>query len=58
MAEQSVIPAIQRRALARLSTLAIADDLYLAGGVAIAIHLGHRTSRDLDFLYPFDESRS
>jgi Nucleotidyl transferase AbiEii toxin, Type IV TA system len=27
----------------------IVDDLYLAGGVAIAIHLGHRQSVDLDF---------
>jgi hypothetical protein len=27
----------------------IVDDLYLAGGVGIAIHLGHRQSVDLDF---------
>lgn len=49
MAERSVLPASQRRALARLSELGVARELYLAGGVAVAIHLGHRTSRDLDF---------
>lgn len=49
MAQRSVVPASQRRALARLSKLRIADDLYLAGGVAVAFHLGHRGSRDLDF---------
>lgn len=49
MAQRSVVPASQLRALARLSELPIAEELYLAGGVAIAIHLEHRTSRDLDF---------
>jgi len=49
MAQRSVLPASQRLALARLSELPIAEDLYLAGGVAIALHLGHRTSHDLDF---------
>jgi hypothetical protein len=32
-----------------LSAAGILDDLYLAGGVGIAIHLGHRQSVDLDF---------
>lgn len=27
----------------------IADDFYLAGGTAVALHLGHRWSEDLDF---------
>ncbi len=27
------------------------DDLYLGGGTALAVHLGHRISRDLDFFY-------
>jgi Nucleotidyl transferase AbiEii toxin, Type IV TA system len=50
MATRSVISAGQRRALAVLSQLrVVADDLYLAGGVAVAMHLGHRTSLDLDF---------
>jgi nucleotidyltransferase AbiEii toxin of type IV toxin-antitoxin system len=48
MAQRAGLPASQRRALGRLSGLPIATELYLAGGVAIAIHLGHRTSRDLD----------
>lgn len=26
-------------------------DLYLAGGTALAVHLGHRVSNDLDFFY-------
>lgn len=49
MAQHPVVPASQRGALARLSQLPVAKDLYLAGGVAVAIHLGHRTSHDLDF---------
>jgi len=32
------------------------DDFYLAGGTALALHLGHRISRDLDFFSEsFDE---
>jgi Nucleotidyl transferase AbiEii toxin, Type IV TA system len=27
------------------------DELYLVGGTAVAVHLGHRKSRDLDFFY-------
>jgi hypothetical protein len=37
----------QRLALQKLAP-ALTDDWYLAGGVAVAAHLGHRTSRDLD----------
>ena len=55
MAQRSALPASQRRTLARLSELAIAKELYLAGGVAIAIHLEHRTSRDLDFFGRFPD---
>jgi hypothetical protein len=39
----------QRRALARLKRSGVLDDLYLVGGVAVAHHLGHRRSNDLDF---------
>ena len=39
----------QRRALDRLSKLPGISEFYLAGGVALGIHLGHRTSADLDF---------
>lgn len=38
----------QRRTLARLSALAPLRGFYLAGGTAIAAHLGHRRSLDLD----------
>lgn len=48
MGKQVQLPRDQRRALASLSTLASAEGLYLAGGVAIALHLGHRRSLDLD----------
>lgn len=38
----------QLRALARLSRVQELSGFYLAGGTAIAHHLGHRRSRDLD----------
>jgi hypothetical protein len=38
----------QLRALDRLTPLSQALGLYLAGGTAIAVHLGHRVSRDID----------
>jgi hypothetical protein len=38
----------QLRALARLKTLPTLRHFYLAGGTAIAFHLSHRVSRDLD----------
>ncbi len=39
----------QSSALDRLSRLPLLGDFYLAGGTAIAVHLGHRSSLDLDF---------
>jgi hypothetical protein len=42
-----VVSAEQAHALAILAA-DLPDDAYLAGGVAIAMRLGHRTSRDLD----------
>src|ERR1041385_5128802 len=41
------ITADQRSVLAKLAPL-LQDGFYLVGGVAIAAHLAHRTSRDLD----------
>jgi hypothetical protein len=38
----------QRRALDRLTTVPGIERFYLAGGSAIAAHLGHRRSLDLD----------
>lgn len=37
------------RVLHRLRDHGILDDFYLAGGTALALHLAHRTSVDLDF---------
>lgn len=41
----------QRDALVRLARF-LDDSTYLAGGVAVALHLGHRQSRDLDLFTP------
>lgn len=41
------ITSSQRAALAKLAPL-VQDGFYLVGGVAIAAHFSHRTSRDLD----------
>lgn len=48
MAEPTSLAARQRRALDRLRPLAYRHGLYLAGGTAIALHLHHRVSRDID----------
>src|SRR4051812_32924464 len=39
----------QRRTLAQLSSFLRKRGLYLAGGVAVAVHRNHRRSLDLDF---------
>ena len=49
MADTSRLPEAQRRALDRLRAVPPMADFYLAGGTAVAVHLGHRVSRDLDF---------
>ena len=38
----------QQHTLAQLKPVVAKDHLYLAGGTAIAHHLGHRRSMDLD----------
>lgn len=48
MADPTGLPAEQLRALDRLKPLSQALGLYLAGGTAISVHLGHRVSRDID----------
>lgn len=48
MAYPSHVSIAQRRTLARLSELSIAEDLYLAGGVGVAWHVDHRSSTALD----------
>jgi predicted nucleotidyltransferase component of viral defense system len=49
VADRALISKAQQRALSRLSGLAVARKVYLAGGVAVAFHLEHRRSNDLDF---------
>ncbi|MCC7387123.1 MAG: nucleotidyl transferase AbiEii/AbiGii toxin family protein [Deltaproteobacteria bacterium] len=48
MAKPAGVAKDQQRALGELSALAGINRFYLAGGTAIAWHLGHRRSRDLD----------
>jgi len=48
MAESHQLAEDQRRALDRLRPSVEALGLYLAGGTALAFHLGHRLSRDVD----------
>ena len=48
MAGSPPISKAQRAALSRLSQLRLSKQVYLAGGVAAAFHLGHRRSNDLD----------
>lgn len=38
-----------KQVLTQLSTLPIPANFYLSGGTALALHLGHRESEDLDF---------
>lgn len=45
----------QRRALAGLKRSGVLDWVYLTGGVAIAEHLRHRSSNDLDFFSLTDD---
>ena len=40
-----------RRVLEEISKQAFIKDFYLVGGTALALHLGHRESIDLDFFY-------
>jgi len=46
---EEVLPENARKALAILGESGILDDAYLAGGTALALHIGHRTSVDFDF---------
>lgn len=47
-----VMPEAQRRMLRMVGPFATRTGFYLAGGTAIAIHLGHRQSVDLDWFTP------
>jgi hypothetical protein len=53
MTERPSITPEQRQALAKLSPV-LPHDFYLVGGVAVAAHLAHRTSHDLDLFATCD----
>jgi hypothetical protein len=48
MAENALLSEQQLRALGKLNQLKSLKDFYLGGGTAVAYHLGHRVSMDLD----------
>jgi len=51
-----VMPAGAARVMSNLSKREILQGFYLAGGTGMALHIGHRISRDLDFFkQSFDE---
>src|SRR5262245_52485041 len=58
MARRASLAPEQLRALARLKSVAGIDRFYLAGGSAIAFHLHHRRSDDLDLFGPENASFS
>src|SRR5262245_46333205 len=45
----AILTEAQQSALGLLSRLSEVRRFYLAGGTALALHLGHRRSRDFDF---------
>lgn len=45
----TVLPSTAQAALALLGKSGLVDNAYLAGGTALALHLGHRESIDFDF---------
>lgn len=47
-----------RRVWRKIAKSGIADNFYLAGGTALAVHFGHRKSIDLDFFSQEDFSTS
>jgi hypothetical protein len=48
----AILSGAQQALLERLSTVATVRTFYLAGGTALALHLGHRRSVDFDFFRP------
>jgi hypothetical protein len=49
---EEVLPGTTRRYLALLAEKGLSTPFYLGGGTAVALHLGHRLSIDLDFYCP------
>jgi hypothetical protein len=52
MEKPTELETAQRRALARLTELRVGEEVYLAGGGAVAAHLRHRISLDVDLFGP------
>ncbi len=54
---EKVLPGGTAQALQKLGESGVLGQAYLAGGTAVALQLGHRISRDLDFFTqePFEE---
>ena len=52
LGRSAALTAWQRRALAVLKRHGVIEGLYLARGVAVAHHVGHRTSNDLHLFAP------
>jgi predicted nucleotidyltransferase component of viral defense system len=47
-----VLTEAQKSVLSKLSSALLRTDFYLAGGTALALHLGHRMSQDFDWFAP------
>ncbi len=45
---RAILPRVTQNAWQQLAPV-LPDSAYLVGGTAVAVHLGHRRSRDLDF---------
>ncbi|HWO26970.1 MAG TPA: nucleotidyl transferase AbiEii/AbiGii toxin family protein [Kofleriaceae bacterium] len=55
MSDRATITEAQRAVLLKLAPV-LREDFYLVGGVAVAAHLAHRTSRDVDLFATRDPS--
>ena len=51
MFEEVLLPST-KKLLDKLTSDDLPKDSYLAGGTAVALHLGHRRPEDLDFFIP------
>lgn len=49
-----ILTPTQLEVLRRVAPVATAEGFYLSGGTAVALHLGHRRSIDLDWFSPVD----
>jgi hypothetical protein len=52
MIHTEILTSVQREVLARVAPAATAENFYLGGWTAIALHLGHRRSVDFDWFTP------